>query len=137
MLKKLVITVVVAALSGCGASSSLPGETEETGTCSQRSGTYRTSYSLLSGDCGYGPVDDISTVDAQPPASASERYSSDNCVVTIVDSSTYTSTTGDTVLENGKVTWSQDGSHGAGTLTFDISGPDACHGSYQVTSDRI
>ena len=137
MRKLIGLGLLGAALAACGEAGSLPIVTEETGPCAQRAGTYSTSYALISGDCGAGPVDDVGTFDAQPPASASERYSADNCEVTIVDSSTYTPATGDTVEINGKIEWSRDGSHGAGPVTFDISGPGACHGTYQVTSDRI
>jgi hypothetical protein len=133
--RALSLMALGSALAACGAAGSLPIVTEETGPCAQRAGTYRSSYSFISGDCGAGPVGDISTVDAQPPASASERYSADNCEVTIVDSTSTTAT--GTVTINGKIEWSQDGSHGAGPITIDVSGAGACHGSYQLTSDRI
>jgi hypothetical protein len=138
MMKRLILGLVLAAtMIACGeASSSLPTVTEETGPCAQRAGTYRTSYAQISGDCGAGPVGDVSTIDAQPPASASERYSADNCEVTIVDSTSTTAT--GTVTINGKIEWNQDGSHGSGPITIDESGLDGtCHGSYQITSDRI
>jgi hypothetical protein len=128
MLKRLILGLVL--VGACGSAG-------ETGQCAQRAGTYRFSYAFISGDCGAGPVGDVSTIDAQPPASASERYSADNCEVTIVDS---TSTTADgyTVTLNGKIEWNQDGSHGSGPITIDESSLDGtCHGSYQITSDRI
>lgn len=126
--------VLLAALfeiASCGSSAS-------SGPCAQRSGTYQTSYARASGNCGTGPVGDVSTVDAQPPATESLRYSADNCEVTIVDEISSDGTI--TITYNGKITWNQDGSHGSGPITVvvqDTTGVDTCHGTYNLTSDRI
>jgi hypothetical protein len=130
MVKRLSVCLGLAMAVGCGGGAS--------GPCAQRSGTYRTAYSLIDGNCGTGPAAEVTTTDAQLPASATERYSSDNCAVTVADATLPTGT--DTVTTNGKFTWSEDGSRGAGILTLDVqdtAGVDTCHGSYTVTSDRI
>lgn len=128
--------------TSCGSSDS-----NGSGVCSQRFGTYRTTYTERSGTCGAIP-EQMFTVDVQPttppsPCTSGEiRYSSDNCEVTNINivCPEDAIAAGATSTTNGKYTWNADGSRGVGEMTIlikDSAGLAICQSSYNIVDTRL
>lgn len=115
--------------------------------CAERSGTYRTSFTERTGNCGQIP-EQIDTLDEQPasppkPCTDGEiRYSKDNCEVTNIDITCPEEgiERGATSIVSGKYRWSSDGGSGTGEANFvvkDAQGLVLCQSSYDVVVTRL
>ncbi|MEZ4376225.1 MAG: hypothetical protein R3B07_35805 [Polyangiaceae bacterium] len=138
----LVLTTCLCLIGGLGGCSS----GDDGGPCAQRSGTYRIVYTERSGNCG-ALTETIGTIDAQPtappaPCTGEIRYSEDNCEVTNVNITCPEPavSTGAYSIQNGKYSWSTDGSSGSGSLNLKVyDGNDAllCQSTYSASAQRL
>jgi hypothetical protein len=102
------------------------------GPCEKRSGRYLQSYTMKSGTCG--PISQ-NIVDADGSGSGggctdTSKFSADNCTETV------NVTCGATSID-GVVDWNGDASVGNGMLQYEVTGANACNGTYSVFVTRL
>lgn len=134
---RILLLLVLSAAIGCGSPGNDPAP-QPTGTCAARSGTYRVSYVLQSGDCGPMPDQIFTAGAAGPPVggppvtgcSDMGSTSADLCRMTIHYSCSDFS-------ERGTVDWDAAGNVGNGTVTIGRQSTTSfCMGFYGVTYER-
>ena len=135
----LVRSLCLFGLAACSSSST--SSNAGGGTCAPRSsGTYVTSYTTRSGNCGNLPVTVVAAApDAGVPAGCTglDETSSNGCTA-IIDVTCPTSF-GGTQHRTGTTTWTSDAASGSGVLgvtTLDPSGAVVCTGSYDSSARR-
>jgi hypothetical protein len=120
-------------LAGCGGD-------DDGGTCALRNGTYVVQYLARSGNCGNAEF--VFTINDQQggsiePCTGSNQVSADNCEVTY--DTLCPAANGGSQAENGKTSWSKDGSRGTGVADytlFNSRGQVLCHSTYDLVFQR-
>jgi len=135
--------MILAVAVGCSGS----GPSEPVGPCAARNGTYSTSYTTRSGDCGTRPEqlfvvhpgDDVAAVAKAAGCTGKWSNTADGCRVTT--ELTCPGATGYSVHTVDVADWAKDGATGRATEQLTISdaatGLIQCSGTYDLTFSRL
>lgn len=133
---------LIACSSGSKSDPSSTSDADRTGDCVGRSGSYFVHYAYQSGNCGT-VADSVIVLDETAASAVNSECanatstSADNCDVTM--DVTCANSTSSQLTQRGKISWSENGENGSGTIEailIDDDGAQMCDGIYTISYSR-